>query len=281
MILKNGMSLAVELVTPQRARALLSHPSNKNRRLSKDAVNKYTMDMLNDAWETIPHAICIMADGSLGNGQHTLHAVIASGKTLSLLVARNVPESVIAKMDVGKSRSINDIAHFYGDNFGQKKATIAKTCEYGFAATKKGGLKSATGLEGDGLSYDAALRLYESHQEAVDWAFELCGIGSASKSVKGLGAVPAGLLARASYTCDRSRLAEFVTVFRSGVATTDTDSAAIRYRDYVLESDAMSGWSAIADTYGRLTNALRYFVERKPLAKLYMAKTEFFQGRGE
>src|SRR2546429_8204953 len=106
------MTLTVEEITPDQARQYLDH-NGCNRKLRIKTAEQYARDMTSGAWLEKPIPICIDVNGNLINGQHTLNALILSGKSYRFLVAKDVPNDVAAILDRGLGRSLSDVAHFY------------------------------------------------------------------------------------------------------------------------------------------------------------------------
>ena len=92
-------------VTPEFAGELLKQNFN-NRTLSKAKVKEYAEAMRRGRWTENNDAICIFEDGTLANGQHRLHAVIESGKTIPMTIKFNVPKDAV--FDRGRKRSLGD-----------------------------------------------------------------------------------------------------------------------------------------------------------------------------
>ncbi len=258
MTLKYGqMLLSVETVTPAIAKRWLDHSNLNNRRLRLPTVNQYADDMINWVWHKKPVAICFDVGGMLGNGQHTLHAIIKSGIPQELLIARNVPSEAIAAMDVGLKRTIADIAHFLGEELGSRQAAIARLLKWGPAST-------------DTRSFSATLDAYIEHDEPIDWVCKMCPRAS------GFSAAVLAVIVRAWYSRDRKRIAEFIEVMKTGVASGNEDVAAIRLRDFCRSLKSSGGRAMVIETYQRTQSALDYFLRRKPITKLYGTDKELF-----
>src|SRR5207342_2910848 len=71
-------------------------------------------------------ALCFAPDGTLLNGQHRLHAVIKSGATITMLIARNMPPQSMTAMDIGATRSAADALGFAGEKSTHLLAAASK-----------------------------------------------------------------------------------------------------------------------------------------------------------
>jgi hypothetical protein len=60
-------------------------------------------------WELNGESIKVAEDGSLLDGQHRLHAVVESGKSIQVLVVRNLPAGAQDTVDTGRRRRLADI----------------------------------------------------------------------------------------------------------------------------------------------------------------------------
>lgn len=100
-------------VTPDMARRWLDRNIG-NRNLRPRKVEKYARDMANGDWAIANDAICFTPDGVLSNGQHRLHAVIASGVTVTMVIGWNIPAESKSVMDTGGGRTPADAMGFHG-----------------------------------------------------------------------------------------------------------------------------------------------------------------------
>lgn len=256
-----GMDLMVVLVTPEIAHAYLAKNVG-NRKLQKSAIANYAADMQSGNWEDKPLAICFDEAGQLGNGQHTLHAIIASGKPQYLLIAENVRRRSIAMMDIGQKRTINDIAHFVGEDFNGPRAAVVRIM-----------LSKAVSGRHAGFTFSRLLEAYQFYQEAIDFAFS---IGGKSKC-KGINAVTQSVAAMAWYTKDRDRIAEFMEALRTGcIKSADDDMAVIRLREVMLKPANAGGLLVRQDQFRKTVSALDHFLNRKGAMKLYGRDPDIF-----
>jgi len=95
-------------VTPSLAAALLERNSN-NRPLLGDRIDVYARDMASGDWRANNQGIALGADGRLYDGQHRLCAVIRSGCTVRMLVARGLSPDSRSTIDQGRMRSLGDL----------------------------------------------------------------------------------------------------------------------------------------------------------------------------
>lgn len=240
------------------AQTLLSANTN-NRKLRTSIVTKYASDMSRDKWKLVPVPICFDENGNLGNGQHTLNAIITSGKPQFLQLALNVPRESIAMMDVGLNRTIEDISHFIGADLDSPCAAIAKILLFGKAYIRVP------------VSFETIYDTYLYYKDAVDFAV------NTTKGVKvsGVNAITRSVVAMAWYTQDRVRLIEFMECIHTGVINGKGDMAAAKLRDLFMKR-GVSGGSSRVELFEKTKTALEHFLARNPISKLYGTEKEVF-----
>ena len=75
----------------------------KNRKVDDNLVDRYAHQMKKGLWDVNGEGIIIAESGRLLNGQHRLHAVIKSGKTIQSVVIYGVEEEAFKTIDTGKT----------------------------------------------------------------------------------------------------------------------------------------------------------------------------------
>lgn len=102
------MRQTLETITPHIAEQLLADQIS-NRAIRKAKVREWAKDMQSGIWEPIPQPIMIDAEGRLIDGQHRLAAVVQSGCTVTMMVARDVPTEWRRYIDSGTARAAADV----------------------------------------------------------------------------------------------------------------------------------------------------------------------------
>lgn len=100
-------SFSVVAVTPEVAERWLGK-NTTNRNIRPSAVRSYSRDMSSGNWHLNGETVKFAPDGTLLDGQHRLHAVIASGATVQMLVARGVRPEAMRTVDMGLRRRYAD-----------------------------------------------------------------------------------------------------------------------------------------------------------------------------
>lgn len=105
----------VEIVTvsPKLAEAWLGK-NIKNRNLSRANIAKFARDMRAGEWKMNGEAIIFASNGTLLDGQNRLHAVIAAGVSVQMLVIRNISADVMPTLNTGKSRNFANVLQIEG-----------------------------------------------------------------------------------------------------------------------------------------------------------------------
>lgn len=101
-------------IDPDLATEILARPA-ANRPLYNATVDRYADAMQRGEWRTTPQGICLSPDGQLLDGQHRLHAIIRSGRTIDMAVFFDVDPAVFDVLDTGKRRSGGDILALQGE----------------------------------------------------------------------------------------------------------------------------------------------------------------------
>jgi hypothetical protein len=110
-------SVSIRSITPDLAAEWLkkNHKKNRKRRMSK--VKEYAEAMMKGKWFLAVQVIAFDSNGVLINGQHTLDAVILSGKTIKCIVLMNCSTEAILVLDGGLKRSSDDRFGMAGRNY--------------------------------------------------------------------------------------------------------------------------------------------------------------------
>lgn len=118
-----AVELSFELITPAIAEKMLEHNTSNYRKLTEGTVLRYIKDQEFGLWTHTTATIAFTVSGVLADGQHRLHAIVRSGKSVWMFVMRNLPEEFASdpNQDKGKNRS----AGVYLNNIGVKNANCA------------------------------------------------------------------------------------------------------------------------------------------------------------
>lgn len=122
-------TFVVEDVTPEMAEAWLGR-NIENRNVRQRQVEAYARDMESDAWAFTAEPIKFDRNGDMFDGQHRLQGVVKSGKTVRMLIARNLDPEVRDNVDTGISRQLADILKLRGETHANQLASITRAVFY-------------------------------------------------------------------------------------------------------------------------------------------------------
>lgn len=99
--------MQVEMITPERARYLLSL-NTRNRPISQHALKKKMKDLVNGRFQLNMQPILISDDSTLLDGQHRLEACVKTGKSFMALMVYNCEPRTFETLDTGRKRTPGD-----------------------------------------------------------------------------------------------------------------------------------------------------------------------------
>lgn len=257
-------------VTPAKAREWLDNANIGNRGVSKVHVKRLAKDMRRGDWGNTPEAIAFDVNGRLIDGQHRLHAIIESDRTIEIWVVTDCDVDAQKYIDAGRKRSLVDAYRFYeGEDLTKRAEGIVKAmmdfrCGYGYTRKEEA-------------------EFYKKHHDAIQFACKNCGgsIVDGSGKRKRIVAAVASVVARAFYTTDPVLLERFCEIVRDGLSSSKSDVAAVRLRDALLSDSAESTRGRLW-TYRRAEYLLSMFIKRsRRVSASVIADCEMFPIPGE
>jgi hypothetical protein len=112
-------------VTPELAETWLAR-SAVNRRPRPRKVAEYARDMVAGHWLLTAEPIKFNSADQMIDGQHRCRAIVASGVTVRMTIARNVEDTTQRVMDSGASRTAADNLQIEGQPYPGVLATLAR-----------------------------------------------------------------------------------------------------------------------------------------------------------
>lgn len=95
-----GVSVAVETITPERAREWLARHNTRNRNIQDSNIDAMVRDIKKGYWMVNAQPICFAAEtGRLLNGQHRLTACVRADAPIDVLIVRGLPDEAFATYD--------------------------------------------------------------------------------------------------------------------------------------------------------------------------------------
>jgi hypothetical protein len=249
-------------ISPEIAEEYLSK-SEGNRKLNKYRVAMYIRDLQKGNWG-IGDTIKFDVNGILIDGHHRLTAVLQSGITARFLVTTGLPPESRSFINLATPWKLSEISKVAGHAFSQQHFAVAKILEFGLNGGVQNTRKSST-------SYTENLTLVQKYAPALTFAIKHC-VGK-----KYAPAPVMAVVARAFYSQDTNRLIQFVDVLSSGIPiSAKEDTAAIRLRNFIINSREAGHMMDRAELYKRANRAVWCFCKRKPVGRLAPSAYEMF-----
>jgi len=147
-------------VTPALAKEWLEQRNKKNRKLKELTISGYARDMKNGEWLTTHQGFAFNDEDHLTDGQNRLHGIVASGKTVLMVVSTGWPKKLPGQkgltmdaVDMGCARTLADQLELQHDikngKFVARTAgALAKLVCGGFRASRKQSPGSVLGVAG-------------------------------------------------------------------------------------------------------------------------------------
>jgi hypothetical protein len=105
------MRYRTETITPERARSLLDRTDElgfTNRSIRRGRVEKLAHAITLGQWKLTHQPLAITPDGAVMDGQHRLHAIVAAGQAVDMLVVRDADPETFGVVDTGAARTTAD-----------------------------------------------------------------------------------------------------------------------------------------------------------------------------
>ena len=126
-----GVDTFVERIGPKEA-AIYLNANIANRPISERNISLLASSMKNGEWRLNGEPLIFFKDGTLGDGQHRLGAVLRSGTTQDFLVVRGIEKSTFSTIDIGKPRGASDALALVGElNYAALSSAVRAFLQYG------------------------------------------------------------------------------------------------------------------------------------------------------
>lgn len=123
--MKTTITTTTEQISPATAEQYLKTNIGHQRNVTMPHVLHLSQQMKNNQWQMNGEPIIFDRCGAMIDGQHRMHAVIKSGKTIPFLVVRGVETESFHSINRGKTRSTANIFAIAGH---QNSTTLASAC---------------------------------------------------------------------------------------------------------------------------------------------------------
>lgn len=244
------MKAEIELITPTKAAAILKNHNASNRNINDKTVTVLAREMREGRWGLTHQGIAFYEDGTLADGQHRLSAVVISGCSIEFLVTYGAKRESSMFMDTGRTRSVADVVKLSGEADWLTGKMIQMTkLAYG---SKK-------------VSPSEIVLLAEPIKDAL---FFISSVFKANRKGVTMPLKAAVMLAYL-HGEDEDRLTQFAEIMYSGVVTDDSDTAAIRIRDYLAHGNmGLSGSAGQVVSLSKSQSAIFKFCRMQPVKVL-------------
>lgn len=251
-----------ETVTPTVAEKWLM-ANRSNRPIRQHTVNAYARDMMNGKWDedSMDGIISFDTNGCLVNGQHRLRAIIRSGATLRLYVAHDVKGVIF---DRGATRSTRDTLIMQGYDKELVNHDSIAVCRLRFAILFN--IDKPTDPEiTDYLAKNSAFIIDATKLSRAGGQRSICR------------KTPAQFAAFCALKCGESKedIEHFFTVANTGYATDNSQSAAITFRNYLINRYGGNNGNRVErhTLCMMCQEAIRDFIKKKPRRISYKGQT--------
>jgi hypothetical protein len=233
-------------ITPAMAKKMLDQ-NVCNRQVRTKWVDQLCKIILDGCWHVTHQGVAFDTQNRLIDGQHRLMAIVKANKAVDMYVTYNLEPDAIYAIDQGKLRSVMDVAGPLGGgaNLGISSRMVAT------ARSMKSGCISHTPV----FTNEEMVQYICKHRDALSFAIEHLSRKPHTSSVL------AAVVARAYYTSDLVRLADFCKVISTNIPIAGTDEAALTFNRWFIPnvkfSSSRSGRFAL---YTRAQNAIKNFL---------------------
>lgn len=252
------MQTEVLAVTPQVAAELLKR-NTSNRPLSKLTVENYAEAIRRGEWQMNGQPIIIFDDGTLGDGQHRLHAVIKSGIPIMQLVVKGIGKETFTTIDTGHKRGASDVLAMSGMKHTTRLASAARAYLTETKKTYRGGK----------VSNAQVLDAVNNHPHIAVWTNKLA---SKAKAYSLFPSSLAGLLAVASERRSIEFYEPFLDALNTGEMLTAT-SPAFMLRERFMSQHGAKKFAATTQR-ALMIKALNAYTEDKQIKLLKFGELE-------
>jgi hypothetical protein len=257
---RHGITTEKTLVTPETAAKWLERNHN-NRNITGPRVDLFVRLIQEDKWCLTHQGVAFYDDGDLADGQTRLTAIARAGVPVWMFVTRGLPREAIHAIDGGRPRSVRDVLHFLGMSLTQHHVAVTRILWMQYDLQRR---PDAATWAKFAVDTDKFSQFTSAVMDAVEFAMP-------TRKARGLShASLVASVASAWFTEDHERLARFKQLINDGAGAERDEHAAIKLRDFLMTTNLASGGNnARQEMFMRCCTALRAFIDRRPLAKLY------------
>ncbi|HOX27485.1 MAG TPA: hypothetical protein PLL30_17325 [Candidatus Krumholzibacteria bacterium] len=251
-------------ITPASAQILLNTSNPNNRHISKVWVERLARDMKAGRWVSdVP--IMLDHNGVLVDGQHRLAAVIKAGITVRMMVLSGIAADVRRVLDQNRKRTPSDVLRLDGrfERVLNHDGSVVIAMHRGLNTSYLP------------LTTSELVELYAENYDAIQFANSCLTFGRHSI------VVVRAVVARAWYSADREEIGNFCDRLNTGaVLDKHTESGAALFYRFIMTAH-VTGTVGQYEVYAKCERALRAFIDKEKIARLYETQVELFPLPGE
>lgn len=226
------------LITPHVAKQMLERNTN-NRSLTIARVNEFVDLIITGRFQCTHQGIAIDSSGIVIDGQHRLAAIVKTGISVYMLVSYGMkPDSRLA-VDTGKPRTALAISKLMGRSDSTHAYAIARVLKYG--PVKASQMHVAP---------EDVFAITDTFNDGIQFVLDSGGINIVS--------TVAAVIARASYTKDRAKLARFIDVFKSETPANESEISPIKLKIAIVNASSTLRYTKNGTRY---TNVRQYIYQ--------------------
>lgn len=256
----HGLRTEKVFVTPEMAADWLKRNRN-NRNITNKRVDLFVRLIHEGKWCLTHQGIAFYDDNDLADGQTRLTAIVKAGVGVWMFVTYGLQREAIHAIDGVRPRSGRDVLHFLGMTLTTNHVAAVRILLMQYEIQRR---PDAQAWSSSSVDTDLLYKFAAATKEAVDFAMPTTKTRGLSHSCC------VAAIASAWFTHDRGKLWRFKQLIADGAGAERDEQAAIRLRDFLLTSNLiLGGAGARQELFMRCCTALRAFLERRPIAKLY------------
>lgn len=250
---------------PADADFILEHHNPLNRSLRPGVAEQYGREMTAGAWRVTNQGIGFDRNGALVDGQHRLFAGSSAGANVAFdtMVTVGLDPRAREVIDSGLKRTAGDL--FAWRNDGARVSHL-------FVGIARA-MYSPTGNSAQRQTNSELLDWLARHHDAIEFV-----VSRTTATLRGVATASVlAVVARAWYTENHEELEKFLAVLMSGHADATNEPGSktvVALRNTLAREGSNSGNRV--ENYGKTARALKAFLDRQALPKIYAASSELF-----
>ena len=254
----------VESISAHKAFRWLTERNGENRDPSRGQYLGIQQDIEAGNWLLTHQGVAFDGEGQLVDGQHRLFAILEADRPVLSVIMVNISRDAVPVMDRHRARRARDLLEFAGSRMTSFQESVIRRGMLGL----KGGSSVVT--------IPQIMGFLELYQADLEWA-----VAQFPKRISGVVVSPlVAAVFRAKVNASSEEvlhLEKFCEVMNTSVAESAEERAAILLRDWLITPNRSTRKSASGiSVYGRCSRAIRAFLDREPLTRLYSSTAELF-----